>query len=163
MIPATSVAVSAVKFWIVARLWTATTLNHVMNTLKTRSTGTVHTSTKARLTSVMIRMQIRIQIRIYIWILDPDCHQNLTICSLAHCQPSLKISCISVQKFLRKVANRQSNSQTDNNYTSSLVEVTRSTGTVHTSTKAHHTSATIWQISMSSRFMCPLTTLHVSQ
>jgi len=39
-------------------------------------------------------------------------HQNLTICSLAHCQPSLKISCKSVRKFLRKVANRQTDRQT---------------------------------------------------
>ena len=31
--------------------------------------------------------------------------------SLAHCQPSLKISCISVQKFLCKVANKQANRQ----------------------------------------------------
>jgi len=67
----------------------------------TRSTGTVHTSTKARLISV------EIQIRIRIWIHDPDRHQNLDICSLARCQPSLKISCKSVHKFLRKVANRQ--------------------------------------------------------
>jgi len=37
---------------------------------------------------------------------DPDRHQNLIICSLAHCQPSLKISCKSVRTFLRKVANR---------------------------------------------------------
>jgi len=42
---------------------------------------------------------------------DPDCHQNLTICSVAHCQPSLKILYKSVQKFLRKTANRQK--QTD--------------------------------------------------
>ena len=66
----------------------------------TRSTGTVHTSAKARLTSVAIRICIQIR--------EPDRHQNLTICSLAHCQPSLKISCKSVQKlFLCKVANRQ--------------------------------------------------------
>ena len=32
-------------------------------------------------------------------------------------------------------------------------ELSRSTGTVHTSAKAHLTSAAIWQISMSSRFM----------
>jgi len=36
----------------------------------------LHTSAKARLTSVVI--QIRIQIP------DLDCHQNLVICSLAH-------------------------------------------------------------------------------
>jgi len=50
--------------------------------LITSSTGTVHTSAKARL--------IRIRI------CDPDCTQNLIVCSLAHCQPSLKISCKSV-------------------------------------------------------------------
>ena len=33
--------------------------------------------------------------------------------SLAHCQPSLKISCKSVREFLRKVANRQTDKQTD--------------------------------------------------
>jgi len=49
-----------------------------------------------------------------------DRHQNLIICSLAHCQPSLKISCKSVQKFLHKAANRQTN---NDDYTSSLVEV----------------------------------------
>jgi len=42
---------------------------------------------------------------------DPDHHQNLIICSLAQCQPSVKISCKSIWKFLRKVANRQ-NKQT---------------------------------------------------
>jgi len=36
---------------------------------KTRSTGTMHTSAEARLTSVAIRIRIP----------DPDCHQNLTI------------------------------------------------------------------------------------
>jgi len=71
----------------------------------TRSTGTVHTSTKAWLIRVVTRIQIR----------DPDRHQNLIICSLAHCQPSLKISCKSVPKFLRKVHNRQTNKQTTNN------------------------------------------------
>jgi len=30
---------------------------------------------------------------------DPDDHQNLTICSLAHCHPSLKLSCKSMRKF----------------------------------------------------------------
>jgi len=38
-------------------------------------------------------------------------------------------------------------------YIQSIKITTRSTGTVHTSTKAHLTSAAIWQISMSSRFM----------
>ena len=67
----------------------------------------MHTSAKARLTSVAIRIRTRIPSR------DPDRHQNLNICSLAHCQPSLKIACKSVQKFLRKVANRQTDRQTD--------------------------------------------------
>ena len=80
------------------------------NTVKTRSTGTVHTSAKARLTSVAIQTRIR----------DLDRHQNLIICSLAHCQPSLKISCKHIQKILREVANRQTNN--DENI-SSLVEV----------------------------------------
>jgi len=65
----------------------------------------VHTSTEACLSSVAIQIWICIQIP------DPDCHQNLIICSLAHSQPSLKISCKSVQKFLCKVANRQINKQ----------------------------------------------------
>jgi len=65
----------------------------------TRSTEIVHTSAKARLTRIRIR--------------DPDSHQNLIICSLAHCQPTLKMSSKSVQKFLRIVDNKQSNRQTD--------------------------------------------------
>ena len=44
---------------------------------------------------------------------DPDRHQNLSICSLAHCQPSLKILCKSVWKLLRKVLNKQTDKQTD--------------------------------------------------
>jgi len=62
-------------------------------TFITRSIGTVHTSAKERLTSVAILIRIQTRIR------DSDCHQNLTICLLVHCQPSLKISCKSVQKF----------------------------------------------------------------
>jgi len=73
----------------------------------TRSTGTVHTSAKARLISVMLRIRIRIRIRVR----DPDRHQNLIICSLAHWQPSLKIPCKSVWKFSCKVANRQTDKQ----------------------------------------------------
>jgi len=34
--------------------------------------------------------------------------------SLAHCQPSLKISCKSVAKFLHKVTNKQRDRQTNN-------------------------------------------------
>jgi len=46
---------------------------------KTRSTGTVHTPAKARLTSVAIRIRIRIGIGIR----ETDRHKNLIICSLA--------------------------------------------------------------------------------
>ena len=54
---------------------------------------------------------------------NPDRHQNLFICSLAHCHPSLKISCKSVRKFLRKVlTNRQTDEQTTTK-TFSLAEV----------------------------------------
>jgi len=42
-----------------------------------------------------------------------DRYQNLIICSLAHCKPSLKISCKSVRTFLRKVDNRHTNRETD--------------------------------------------------
>jgi len=66
----------------------------------------MHTSAEARLNSVAIRIRICIRIP------DPDRHQNLIFCSLAHCQRSLKISCKSVRKFLRKVANRQTDKQT---------------------------------------------------
>ena len=79
----------------------------------TRSTGTVHTYAKARLTSVAIRIQIQIR--------DPDRHQNVIICSMAHCQPSLKIPCKSVKKFFCNVSNRQTNRD---DYVSSLAEVT---------------------------------------
>jgi len=40
---------------------------------------------------------------------DPVRHQNLIICSLAHCQPPLKFSRKSVWQCLRKVANKQTN------------------------------------------------------
>ena len=79
----------------------------------TRSTETVHISAKARHTSGEKRILITdpdpIRIRIRIRIRNPDRHQNLTICSLAHCQPSLKMLYKSVWKFLRKVANSQTN------------------------------------------------------
>jgi len=39
--------------------------------------------------------------------------QNVIISSLAYCQLSLKISCKSVHKLLRKVANTQTDRQTD--------------------------------------------------
>jgi len=92
--------------------WTATYVSsrkqqnqiNTQDIIQTRSTGRVHTSAKACLTSIWIWIQIRIP--------DPDHHQNLIICSLAHCQPSLKISCKSVQRFLCKVANGQTDRQT---------------------------------------------------
>jgi len=63
---------------------------------------------------------------------DPytDRHQNLTICSLAHCQPSLKTSYKSVPNFFcaklltDRQTDRQTNRQRNNdNYTSSLAAV----------------------------------------
>ena len=83
----------------------------------TGNTETVHTSAKSRLTGVAIR------IRIPVMICDPDRPRNLIICSLAYCQPSLKISCKSVQKFLHKVANRQTDKQTNSDdYMCSMAE-----------------------------------------
>jgi len=38
-------------------------------------------------------------------------HQNLITCSLGYCQSSLKISCKSVRKLLRKAANKQTDKQ----------------------------------------------------
>ena len=77
----------------------------------------MHTSAKAVL-PVAIRIRTRIRIR------DPDRYQYLIIYSLAHCQPSLKISWKSVPKFLCKVANSQTNRQTnDDNYISSFAVV----------------------------------------
>ena len=81
---------------------------------KTTRAGTVPTSAKARLTSVTIRLRIR----------DPDRHQNLIICSLAHCQALLKMSCKSVRKLLRKAANKRTDTQTnDDENITSLAEV----------------------------------------
>jgi len=55
---------------------------------------------------------------------DPDHNQNLIFCLMAHCQPSWKISCKSVSKFLRKFANKQTDRQTNNgDYITFLVEV----------------------------------------
>jgi len=73
--------------------WTTKVVGKSM-TVWPRSTGTVHTFAKARLTSVAIRIRIR----------DPDRHQNLITHCLTHFQSSLKISCKSLQKFLQKVA-----------------------------------------------------------
>jgi len=56
----------------------------------TRSTEALHTSAKARLTSVSIRIRVRI--------CDPNRHKNLVVCSTVNCQPSLKISCKSSER-----------------------------------------------------------------
>jgi len=71
---------------------------------------TVHTSAKARLTSVAIRIRILIRIRIPEPDWSPPKFKHLFIGS---CQPFLKLSCKSVQKFLRKVAitNRHTDKQ----------------------------------------------------
>jgi len=71
--------------------------------------------------------------QIRLGVLNPDLwfdrHQNLIVCSLAHCQLSLQISCKSVWKFLHKVANghtdRQTDRQTNDDNITSLVEVTK--------------------------------------
>jgi len=60
-------------------------------------------STERICSNIITRVRIR----------DPDRHQNLITYFIAHCQPSLKISCKSVQKILRKVANRQPDRQTN--------------------------------------------------
>ena len=57
-------------------------------------------------------------------------HQHLTICSLAHCQPSLEISRKSVRTFFanKLLTNRQRNRQTNNDdFAFSLSEVTTET------------------------------------
>ena len=68
---------------------------------KLESPRTVHTSAKARPTSVAIYGS---------GCGSPPKFNHL---SIAHCQPSLKISCKSVRTFLRKVANGQTNRQTN--------------------------------------------------
>jgi len=128
--------------------------------IRTRSTGTVHTSANAYLTSVVISLPLSVMgwwrndviVAMAIPALhrsvaqcnqlippfispnsdesgkqslypdgDLDCHQNLTVCSVAHCQASLIISCKSIQKFLCKVATgRQTN---NDDYISSLADV----------------------------------------
>ena len=71
-------------------------------------------------------------IAIRILIRDPDRHQNLIICSLAHCQLSLTISGKSVREFLSEVANRQQTDKQTNNdeKITSLAEVTMSRAAV---------------------------------
>jgi len=73
----------------------------------TRSIATVHTSAKARLTIIRIS--------------DPDRHQNLIICSLAHCQPSLEISCKSIRIFLRKVTKKKANNDENTTFLTEVV------------------------------------------
>jgi len=103
----------------------------------------VHTSAKARLTSAAIwristnECPLTTLHRLIPIVTNPEnnpCIQTVigvatNICSLAHCQLSLKISCKSVWKFSRKVANSQTDRQkhTDNDdCISSLAEVIRS-------------------------------------
>jgi len=98
----------------------------------TRNNGTVHACVKARLTRVAIRIRIRIRIT------DPDHHQNLIICSLAHCQRTLKISRKSVPNLLRKVANKQTHSQTNNDDNiTSLAHVVRRWGAARVNRGSH--------------------------
>jgi len=75
------------------------------NYIQTRSNGAVHTSAKARLTSVAIQIRIRIP--------DPDRHQMLIICSLAYCQPPSKFHADPFESFCAKLlTNRQTDRQT---------------------------------------------------
>jgi len=99
----TAFSMTPFSFFIIYVEWSLISISgHAIfkksNTLKTGSTGTVHTSAKARLTSVAISVppsgeSVR------------DRHQNLTFCWLDHWQPSFQISC--------KVTNRQRGRQTD--------------------------------------------------
>ena len=93
-------------------LFSTVQLMHVIQKT-TRSTETVHTSAKASFTIVAIRIQS----------CDLDCHQkfNHLLIGPVPTFRENKISCKYVQKYLRKVANRQTN---DNDYICSLVEVT---------------------------------------
>jgi len=84
--------------------------------IKTRSTGTVHISTKACLNSVAIWIWIRIQIP------DQDRHQNLIICSLARCQPSWKFYTYPFRSFCTKLLADKQTDKHDKNITS-FVEV----------------------------------------
>ena len=65
----------------------------------TRSTGTVHTSTKVHLTSIAIRIR------------GPDRHQNLIICSFAHCQPSRKFPANPLSFYTKLLTDRQTDKQ----------------------------------------------------
>ena len=82
---------------------------------RTRSTGTVHTSAKAHLTSVTIQM--------WIWSGSVSDHQNLTICSVAN-RP-WKFHANPFRSFCTKLlTDRQTDKQTDNDdYISCLAEV----------------------------------------
>jgi len=56
---------------------------------------------------------------------DPYRHQNLLTCSLAHCQPSPKMSCKSIRNFscAKLLTDRQTHTHNNNDYISSLAEV----------------------------------------
>jgi len=108
--------------------------------LLTRSTGAVHTSAKGQwrndvrvATAILLVHALHCRVAQHSRLIplsmspnsdesgkqslypdcDPDRHQNLIICSSAHYQPSLNISCKCVWKFLHKVANKQTEKETD--------------------------------------------------
>jgi len=99
-----------------------------MAIIVTRSTRTVHTSAKGLLVHTLL-CSVTQRIRLMLLSVspnsdesgrqslypdgDPDHYRNLISCSLAHCQPSLKLSCKSLQTFLRKVGKRQTDRQTN--------------------------------------------------
>ena len=66
--------------------------------ITTRTTGTVHTSAKACLTSVAIWIWIAIRIP------DRDRNQNLITFALTHCQPSLNTSCKDANRQIERIA-----------------------------------------------------------
>ena len=93
----------------------------------TRRTVAVHTSAKARLTSAAIRRISMNECPLTVSVSpnsdesgkqspypdgDTDRHQNLTMCSLAHCQPSLKFHANLFGSFCAKLlTNRQTSHQ----------------------------------------------------
>ena len=129
-------------------------------TITTRSTGTVHASTKAHLTSEAIwRISMSSRFRSVNHSVshngdesgkqslypdgDPDRHRNLSICSLAHSQTSVKISCKSVWKFLRKVGNRQTENNDENRSSLAVNTSTMMIMTMNTTTTIMMTTVTI--------------------
>jgi len=72
-------------------------------------------------------------------------------------QPSLKISCKSVRKFLRKVANRQTDKQTNrqtnnDDYISSLAEVTKRFYLTPSSTAKHNRLSRSYSLSAAQEY-----------